>query len=217
MVPEDDSPSDQSCRRRWAAPAPATDRTEASRQEVPNPVSAARRTSGWRRLMIFSRRTRQIVLTIVARLAHGFSPTANLAVKGINEAAKSGFEKRKKTKTYPRLSCKIEYLLTSNHSDGSIASEFFTGDYGTASSTSDAEGLRKGTVQLSALPSAGTARHGVCRRAIAPRTRHRVPSAQGLFQPCYFSRIVTPPTAADNSAPTFGPLSCRITPLAFCN
>src|SRR6185503_16416441 len=36
--------------------------------------------------------------------------------------------KRKKTKTYPRLSCKIEYLLTSNHTDGSIASEFFTGD-----------------------------------------------------------------------------------------
>src|SRR5258705_13565834 len=46
-----------------------------------------------------------------------------------HEAAKSGIPKRKKTKTYPRLSCKIEYLLTSNHSDGSIASEFFTGDY----------------------------------------------------------------------------------------
>ena len=42
--------------------------------------------------------------------------------------AKSGIPKRKKTKTYPRLSCKIEYLLTSNHSDGSIASEFLTGD-----------------------------------------------------------------------------------------
>src|SRR5258707_13176059 len=46
-----------------------------------------------------------------------------------HEAAKSGIQKRKKTRTYPRLSCKIEYLLTSNHSDGSIASEFFTGDY----------------------------------------------------------------------------------------
>src|SRR6476646_5614505 len=45
-----------------------------------------------------------------------------------HEAAKSGIQKRKKTKTYPRLSCKIEYLLTSNHTDGSIASEFFTGD-----------------------------------------------------------------------------------------
>src|SRR6476646_4449989 len=48
---------------------------------------------------------------------------------GYHEAAKSGILKRKKTKTCPRLSCKIEYLLTSNHSDGSIASEFFTGDY----------------------------------------------------------------------------------------
>ena len=33
----------------------------------------------------------------------------------------------------------------------------------------------------------------------------------------YFKRTVTPPTAADTSAPTFGPLSCKITPLAFCN
>ena len=39
----------------------------------------------------------------------------------------------------------------------------------------------------------------------------------GLPPETYFKRIVTPPTAADTSAPTFGPLSCRITPLAFCN
>jgi hypothetical protein len=31
----------------------------------------------------------------------------------------------------------------------------------------------------------------------------------------YFKRIVTPPTAADTSAPTLAPLSWRITPLAF--
>src|SRR5205085_4610229 len=29
---------------------------------------------------------------------------------------------------HPRLSCKIEYLTSSNHSDKSIASEFFTDD-----------------------------------------------------------------------------------------
>jgi len=29
--------------------------------------------------------------------------------------------------------------------------------------------------------------------------------------------IVTPPTAAEASSPTLGPLSCRMTPLAFCN
>src|SRR6476620_3714782 len=46
-----------------------------------------------------------------------------------HEAAKSGIQKRKKTTTHPRLSCKIEYLLTSNHRDRSIASEYFTGDF----------------------------------------------------------------------------------------
>jgi hypothetical protein len=34
---------------------------------------------------LLQRWTKQIVLTIVARLAHGFSPTANLAVKGITK------------------------------------------------------------------------------------------------------------------------------------
>src|SRR6476646_914248 len=56
------------------------------------------------------------------------SPQQRISPSKEYEAAKSGIPKRKKTKTYPRLSCKIEYLLTSNHSDGSIASEFFTGD-----------------------------------------------------------------------------------------
>jgi hypothetical protein len=36
-------------------------------------------------------------------------------------------------------------------------------------------------------------------------------------EPRYFKRTVTPPTAADTSAPILGPLSCKITPLAFCN
>jgi hypothetical protein len=33
----------------------------------------------------------------------------------------------------------------------------------------------------------------------------------------HFNRIDTPATAADSSRPTFGPLSCKITPLVFCN
>src|SRR5260370_31379914 len=45
-----------------------------------------------------------------------------------HEAPDSGIPKRKKTETRPRLSCKIEYWLRSNHSDKSIASEYFTGD-----------------------------------------------------------------------------------------
>ena len=73
--------------------------------------------------------TKQIVLTIVARLAHGSPPTANLAVKGITNRPNPESRNARKRKTHTRLSCKIEYLLSSNHSDGSIASEFFTGDY----------------------------------------------------------------------------------------
>src|SRR6478735_7405466 len=45
-----------------------------------------------------------------------------------HEAAKSGIQKRKKTTTHPRLSCKIQYLLTANHRDRSIASEYFPRD-----------------------------------------------------------------------------------------
>src|SRR6476660_2592684 len=56
-------------------------------------------------------------------------PNSESRRQGNHEVAKSGIRKRKKTKTYPRLSCKIQHLLTSNHSDKSIASEFFTGDY----------------------------------------------------------------------------------------
>src|SRR6476659_10046874 len=56
-------------------------------------------------------------------------PNSESRRQGNHEVAKPGIRKRKKTKTYPRLSCKIEHLLTSNHSDKSIASEFFTGDY----------------------------------------------------------------------------------------
>ena len=41
--------------------------------------------------------------------------------------------------------------------------------------------------------------------------------SRGLIALIYFKRTVTPPTAADTSAPTLGPLSCNITPLAFCN
>jgi len=53
---------------------------------------------------------------------------ANLAVDGITNRPKSGIPKRKKTATHNRPSCKVEYLLRLNHGDGSIASEFFTGD-----------------------------------------------------------------------------------------
>ena len=53
---------------------------------------------------------------------------------------------------------------------------------------------------------------------LAERYRaHQAAHGRGLIALIYFNRTVTPPTAADTSAPTLGPLSCRITPLAFCN
>src|ERR1700689_858979 len=51
------------------------------------------------------------------------------AVKRNHETPKSGIPKRKKIEACPRLSCKIQYLLASNHSDQSTASEYFTDDY----------------------------------------------------------------------------------------
>ena len=45
-----------------------------------------------------------------------------------HEPPKSETPKRKKTWVHTRLSCKIDYLLGSNHRDRLIASEFFTDD-----------------------------------------------------------------------------------------
>src|SRR5258705_6301041 len=45
-----------------------------------------------------------------------------------HEPRKPEIPKRKKSDIHTRLSCKIDYLLRSNHNDQSIASEFFTGD-----------------------------------------------------------------------------------------
>lgn len=43
------------------------------------------------------------------------------------------------------------------------------------------------------------------------------PNGRHMPTSIYFNLILTPDTAADNSTPTFGPLSCRDTPFAFCN
>src|ERR1700677_5161659 len=50
------------------------------------------------------------------------------AVKRNHEKPKSGIPNRKKIEACPRLSCKIEYLPTSNHRDQSTTSEYFTDD-----------------------------------------------------------------------------------------
>src|ERR1700757_4153738 len=80
---EDEQPGHQPRRQRWLPRPDATDRTEASRQELPINL---RRQPHQRMAKVddlLQRWAKQIVLTIVARLAHGSPPTANLAVKGI--------------------------------------------------------------------------------------------------------------------------------------
>src|SRR5580704_13667314 len=84
--------------------------------------------------------TKQIVLAVVARLAHGCPPDSESRRRRNHEPPQSGIPKRKKTATHTRLSCKIEYLLRSNHGHSSIASEFFTGDQG--------NGGRVGRIQI---------------------------------------------------------------------
>jgi len=77
---------------------------------------------------LFQRRAKQIVLTIVARLAHWLSPDSESRRQRNHEPPQSGIPKRKKTEPNTRLSCKIEYLFKSNRANQSIASEYFTGD-----------------------------------------------------------------------------------------
>src|SRR5580693_8155505 len=66
--------------------------------------------------------TKQIVLAVVAWLAHGCPPDSESRRRRNHEPPQSGIPKRKKTATHTRLSCKIEYLLRSNHGHSSIAS-----------------------------------------------------------------------------------------------
>jgi ABC transporter substrate binding protein len=53
----------------------------------------------------------------------------NLNVPTTMLALSRSIPNRKKTGMHTRLSCKIDYLLRSNHRDRSIPSSFFTDDY----------------------------------------------------------------------------------------
>src|SRR6201987_4941358 len=80
---EDEQPGHQPRWQRRLARPYATDRTEALRQKIPINL---RREPHQRVAKVddrLQRRAKQVVLAIVARLAHDSPPTANLAVKGI--------------------------------------------------------------------------------------------------------------------------------------
>ena len=105
-----------------------TDRTKAPRQKIPidllrQPHQRMAKVDDLRQ-----RRPKQVILTIVARLAHR-SPQQRICSRRNHEPPKSGIPKRKKTVGHTPLSCKIDYSLRSNRCDQSMASEYFTDDH----------------------------------------------------------------------------------------
>src|SRR6202163_788741 len=104
-----------------------TDRTEAPGQKIPidllrQPHQRMAKVDDLRQ-----RRPKQVILTIVARLAHP-SPHSESRLRRNHEPLKSGIPKRKKTVGHTPLSCKIDYLLRTNLCGQSMTSKYFTGD-----------------------------------------------------------------------------------------
>ena len=126
-VLEDEQSGYQSRRQRWLPWPDPTDRTETFGQKLP--VNFRRQTHQRMAKVddLIQRWAKQIVLTIVARLTHGFPPTAKLPSKESRNAEIRN-PKTQENRAPPRLSCKIEYLLRSNYTDLSTASKFFTGN-----------------------------------------------------------------------------------------
>src|SRR5438132_796966 len=114
-VLEDQQPSHQP-RRQWRLPrSHATYRTEASRQKIPIDLPRKPHQRMAKVDDLLERRAKQVVLAIVARLAHRSPPTANLAVEGITDRP------NRESQTARKPACH-DYLLRSNHRDRSIAS-----------------------------------------------------------------------------------------------
>src|SRR5262249_48881345 len=97
-----------------------------------------------------------------------FSPDSESRRRRNHEPSKSGIPKRKKTWVHTRLSCKIDYLLGSNHRDRSIASEFFTDDY-----------LNRRKLAQRGLISSWRARHPSKNAPLAFETAASEPEAAG--------------------------------------
>src|SRR5262249_20200473 len=101
--------------------------------------------------------------------------------------SKSRLPKRKKTGMHTRLSCKLDYLLRSNHRDRSIASEFFTDDYLDTRGSSDdghwpCNGFTSSTVPATGLRAIGASVRPACvsySSLITPAMRSASPRPRG--------------------------------------
>jgi hypothetical protein len=126
-VLEDEQPGHQPRRQRRLSRPDTTERTKAPGQKIPidllrQPHQRMAEVDDLRQ-----RRPKQVILTIVARLAHR-SPHSESRSRRNHEPPKSGIPKRKKSGGHTPLSCKIDYLLRSILCDQSMASEYFTDD-----------------------------------------------------------------------------------------
>src|SRR6516165_3265261 len=126
---ENEQPGYQPRRQRRLPRSHPTHRAEASRQKVPIDLPRQPHQRMAKVDDLLERRAKQVVLAIVARLAHRSPPDSESRRRRNHGPPKSGIPNRNKTGMHTRLSCKIDYLLRSNHRDRSIASSFFTDDY----------------------------------------------------------------------------------------
>src|SRR6516165_5157799 len=110
-------------------PSPLNNVITKRRARKSQSISPASRTSGWRKLMISSRGGRNRSSWRSSRGWLICLPRQRISPSKESRPPKSGIPNRKKTRMHTRLSCKIDYLLRSNHRDRSIASSFFTDDY----------------------------------------------------------------------------------------
>src|SRR5262249_48984253 len=97
-------------------------RAEASRQKVPIDLPRQPHQRMAKVDDLLERRAKQGVLAIVARLAHRSPPDSESRRRRNHGPPQTRNPKPQKTRMYTRLSCKIDYLLRSNHRDRSIAS-----------------------------------------------------------------------------------------------
>src|SRR5262249_25308212 len=128
-VLENEQPGHQPCRQRRLPGSHPTHRAEASRQKVPIDLPRQPHERMTKIDDLLERRAKQVVLDGRRAAGSSFSPDGESRRRRNHEPPKSGIPKRKKTWVHTRLSCKIDYLLGSNHRNRSIASEFFTDDY----------------------------------------------------------------------------------------
>src|SRR5438067_6531970 len=119
---ENEQPGYQPGRQRRLPRSQPTHRAEPSRQKLPidRPRQPHQRMAKVDDLL--EKRAKQVVLAIVARLAHWSPPDSESRRRRNHGPPKWGIPNRNKTGMHTRLSCKIDSLLRSNHRDQSIAS-----------------------------------------------------------------------------------------------